>query len=208
MNRTKNQRGFGAVEIIILVVILAIIGVGGWYVWQSQNNSNPSVNNPNSQTETTKNTQTFSDERLPFAFEYPKEWVIKVDEKIREGQPLPDKYSIFLNTKDIAYTEMPIGGSEVSVGVKVNIVVSKSTLNSPQGVFTGLRASAQGKTNVTVSGLPAVEYEFGYESQPGRYVDFIKDGRLYSVSYFSAGNERSSVDFEGYKALISSFDFK
>lgn len=33
MNR--NQKGFGVVEIIVLVVILALICVGGWYVWQA-----------------------------------------------------------------------------------------------------------------------------------------------------------------------------
>lgn len=208
MNRTKNQRGFGAVEIIILVVVLAIIGFGGWYVWQAQNNSSQSTGGTNSQPEAPKNKEAFSDGRLPFTFEYPNGWVIKIDEKIQEGQPLPDKYSIFLNTKDRAYAEMPIGGTEVSVGAEVNISVSKTALSSPQGVFTGLRASAQDKSEITVAGISAVEYEFGYESQPGRYVDFIKDGRLYSISYFSAANERTSGNFSDYKALISSFSFK
>lgn len=208
MNRTNNQRGFGAVEIIILVVVLAIIGFGGWYVWQAQNNSSQSTGGTNSQPEAPKNKEAFSDGRLPFTFEYPNGWVIKIDEKIQEGQPLPDKYSIFLNTKDRAYAEMPIGGTEVSVGAEVNISVSKTALSSPQGVFTGLRASAQDKSEITVAGISAVEYEFGYESQPGRYVDFIKDGRLYSISYFSAANERTSGNFSDYKALISSFSFK
>lgn len=208
MNRIKNQRGFGTVEIIILVVILAIIGFGGWYIWQTQNNSSQSTGGTNSQPKTPKNKEAFSDSRLPFIFEYPNGWVIKIDDKVQEGQPLPDKYSIFLNTKDRAYAEMPIGGTEVSVGAEVNISVSKTALSSPQGVFTGLRASAQDKSEITVGGVSAVEYEFGYESQPGRYVDFIKDGRLYSISYFSAANERTSGFFSDYKALISSFSFK
>ncbi|HVI69658.1 MAG TPA: hypothetical protein VM581_04325 [Magnetospirillaceae bacterium] len=35
MNR--NQKGFGVVEIIIILVVLAAVGVGAWYVWQANN---------------------------------------------------------------------------------------------------------------------------------------------------------------------------
>jgi hypothetical protein len=37
----KNEKGFGLVEIIIIIVILGVIGFGGWYVWQANNPPQP-----------------------------------------------------------------------------------------------------------------------------------------------------------------------
>jgi hypothetical protein len=36
----KNQKGFGAVEGLLILVIVGILGFVGWYVWHSKNNAN------------------------------------------------------------------------------------------------------------------------------------------------------------------------
>lgn len=209
--KTK-QSGFGVVEVIVIVVVVALVGVGGWYVW-SANQKQPSSSNANqtgadtpSPVDSTKTA--FSDASAPFSFEYPKEWTLKASPALTPGQPLPDDYSITLETPDIGFGEMPIGGTEVNRGAQVIIRTSKSNLQDVHGVFTGLRASAQNKSDTTVAGQAAVEYEYGYESQPGHYFDFLHDGRLYSVGYFSAENERNSGNYSGYIEMVKSLRLK
>lgn len=206
-----RQLGFGVVEVIIIVVIIALVGVGGWYVWSSNQQPSPSATNQNDTalpppSDSTK--KTFSDDSAPFAFEYPKDWTLKASPTLTPGQPLPDDYSITLETPDIGFGEMPIGGTEVNQGAQVVVRMSKSTLQDVHGVFTGLRASAQNKSDTTVAGQAAVEYEYGYESQPGHYFDFLHNGRLYSVSYFSAGNERESGNYASYIDMVKSLSLR
>ena len=42
-----NQKGFGAVEIVLLVVLVGIIAGAGWYVYQSQKKTKESLDNAN-----------------------------------------------------------------------------------------------------------------------------------------------------------------
>ena len=47
----KDQKGFGAVEVIIIAVIVGVIGLGGWFV-RSKNKkttstATPALNTPN-----------------------------------------------------------------------------------------------------------------------------------------------------------------
>jgi type II secretory pathway pseudopilin PulG len=44
----NNQKGFSAVEGLLVFVIVAIIGFVGWYVWHSKNNTNQSLSAANS----------------------------------------------------------------------------------------------------------------------------------------------------------------
>lgn len=210
MKRNTNQRGFGAVEIIIIVVVLALIGVGGWYVWQTQTKppQNQTQDTPNGQTTPPKTTETFSDSRVPFTFEYPKGWTVKVDERLKEGQPLPDQYSVELQAPGTTLTEQPIGGHFVTTGARVRILDTRTTLTNIQDKFSGFYAQAKDRVNTTVAGAAAVEYAFTYESDPGIFTDFVKDGRDYSLGFYAEDDERASVQFADYKTLVSSFKFK
>lgn len=49
----NNQKGFGTVEIILIVVIVALIGVVGWFVYKNHNKTTPSST-------TTANTTSFT----------------------------------------------------------------------------------------------------------------------------------------------------
>lgn len=51
MKRLNSQDGFGAVEVLLILVVVACIGIAGWYVWQRSNKhnvvtSNASVSKP------------------------------------------------------------------------------------------------------------------------------------------------------------------
>jgi type II secretory pathway pseudopilin PulG len=59
----KNEKGFSAVEALIVLVIVGLIGCVGWYVWQSQNNnektnSSLKTNNTQSNSEQAKGQNT------------------------------------------------------------------------------------------------------------------------------------------------------
>lgn len=41
----KNQKGFGAVEGLLILVIVGLVGFIGWYVYHTKNNANSSYNN-------------------------------------------------------------------------------------------------------------------------------------------------------------------
>lgn len=41
----KNQKGFGVVEGLLILVIMGLIGFIGWYVWQSKNSVSSTYNN-------------------------------------------------------------------------------------------------------------------------------------------------------------------
>ena len=41
----NNQKGFGTVELIIVLVVVGLLGFAGWYVWQKNNKSDDSQNN-------------------------------------------------------------------------------------------------------------------------------------------------------------------
>lgn len=52
-----NQKGFGAVEVIIVLVVVGLIGGAGWYVWQK--------NKDNDSTKTTQNDRPSKSENKP-----------------------------------------------------------------------------------------------------------------------------------------------
>jgi hypothetical protein len=35
----KNQKGFGAIELLIVIAIVIVVGFGVWYIWHSKNNT-------------------------------------------------------------------------------------------------------------------------------------------------------------------------
>ena len=49
MNKiSKSENGFGAVEILLLVLILVVVGFGGYYVWYTQHKTNADKTTTNS----------------------------------------------------------------------------------------------------------------------------------------------------------------
>ena len=37
----KNQRGFGAIEVLLVIVVVGLVGFGGWYVWHHSKTNTP-----------------------------------------------------------------------------------------------------------------------------------------------------------------------
>lgn len=60
MMSKNSERGFAAIEAVLIIIILAIIGFTGWYVWHSKQNADKVLSTPTSNT--TPNTETSSSE--------------------------------------------------------------------------------------------------------------------------------------------------
>lgn len=90
MKVSNNQKGFSAVEALIIIVIVGLLSFGGWYVWQNQRNSAASntTNQPskdlvvnNKELDRQKNNlmagwlDYSSSQEAGFSLRYPQTWV-------------------------------------------------------------------------------------------------------------------------------------
>lgn len=75
---SKNQKGFGAIEAIIVVVLVAVVGYIGWYVWNQNNKpadqNTVTNNNQPSKADTYAGWLACSDTTLGITFKYPANW--------------------------------------------------------------------------------------------------------------------------------------
>jgi hypothetical protein len=208
MRKFSYQQGFGAVEAIVFVIVLSLVGFGGWYIWQAQSQPHDAGALPPQANQQQKSTLTFDDKLIPFTFEYPKDWTVKIPDSIKEGRPLPNQYSIELRAPGTVETEQPIGGLFITKGARILVSDTKTTLTDIQDKFLGFYAQAKDRANVTVNGVAAVEYTFAYESDPGVFTDLVINGRDYSLGLYAEGDEKTSAFFNAYKTLVSSFKLK
>lgn len=87
--KINNQKGFGMVEVIIILIVLALLGTVGWYVWKKQNDKEKKGASTTSQ-QTNKDNPAAVEEKAPdatadwttytntpgkFSFKHPKTWV-------------------------------------------------------------------------------------------------------------------------------------
>ncbi len=93
----ENQKGFGLVEAILIVLILGVVGFVGWYVWQAKNTASKpsdatSQNNNDSDTTGSEETEfdtaaVYTNKKLGFSFVYPrKDWKQFEEYDIKSGE--------------------------------------------------------------------------------------------------------------------------
>lgn len=81
----KNQKGFGVVETLLILVILGLIGFSGWYVWHVKQTTDKNLAYNNSSTPTTSTIKTdllaggttYTAPDKSFSVTYPKGWLTK-----------------------------------------------------------------------------------------------------------------------------------
>lgn len=95
----KNNKGFGAIEALLIVVIIGILGFTGWYVWNSHKKTNSiynAANQVNSSTTTypkgsakkkpavdpTADWVAYSSKEGQYSLKYPKTWVTFAEPKL------------------------------------------------------------------------------------------------------------------------------
>jgi hypothetical protein len=82
----KNQKGFGAIEGLLILVITIIIGFAGWYVWHTKNNTNSTYSSTANTTKSSSGTKSIAPNPYTgwktyssplnsgLSFKYPADW--------------------------------------------------------------------------------------------------------------------------------------
>lgn len=74
----SNQKGFSAVELLLILVFIGVIGSVGWYVWQSKNNSTSQITSNTNTDEKPKDPyegwRTYESKLSGITFRYPSDW--------------------------------------------------------------------------------------------------------------------------------------
>jgi hypothetical protein len=81
---TTNEKGFSAVEAIIILVIIAALGFGGWYVWHSKQDKSKDASTSTAKTSDSDQAKKdfelpagwtlYENKELGFNFAYPEVW--------------------------------------------------------------------------------------------------------------------------------------
>lgn len=81
-----NQKGFSAVEILVVIVVIGLLGAVGWLVYDRQNNKSSETPDTKPSTSITQNSPADKNEELPasklkydkgsYAFLYPDTWAV------------------------------------------------------------------------------------------------------------------------------------
>ncbi len=214
-----NQKGFSAVEVVIVVVVLGLIGGLGWYIKEhrtdkkTQSTTQTSSNSPTSAPQASKDPyegwKTYSDDPNGITFKYPADWTAKSGGYGEAGKLMP--YTI--NSPDMKSQTEPIGSEAVTAGTNISLVVEDrlgKTLD--QRFEPGLQNWPDGKGPTKearkIGDKPAYEYEYGYESQPARSIVFVSGKYYVTGSLSSQDISKNSRDYPTLVKILESVAIK
>lgn len=113
----KNQKGFSAVEIAMVIFIIGLVSLVGWLVWD-RNKSDKSIS-----TDSTSQSETVVEEEVSVEYEavIPSGWVAKSDENTKLSYAVPSAWG------DKVTLEKYTVGDNVSVGFGAPVKLRYST---------------------------------------------------------------------------------
>ena len=152
----------------------------------------------------------FEGPKVPFTFSYPSSWALQSNAPVTYDNALPDSYVTTLAAPGTKEVGMPSGGSELKSGATITVSVSaKPGVKTLAEATVSLPGEKPTPANVTVSGQPAIEYEYGYEGPKRLYTQVLKDGIMYTFMFEVQGtNLKGSEHYKAYQDLVKSFAFK
>lgn len=192
MGKLKNdQKGFSAVEAVMLVVIVALIGTVGWMVYKNQHKTavtttttQPTQTSSSSASrQPVSNTTTYTDSSKLFTISYPTSWAVD-ESAINAETPYP-----LANKKRVELT--PPNSPKSSDGVTPNaaFVIAFKT-NDTQGVLSN---NSFGDKQISVQNLTINGYKALYNQD-------ISTGATQSPTYTE---DRYAVTNNGITLLFS-----
>jgi Tfp pilus assembly protein FimT len=161
----KNEAGFGAVELLIILAVVALIGGVGYFVYKNQHKATTaSVTTTTTPTPTKSVTATpaktttptpaqdtrlqYENKDLGLTFKYPSDWKI-VDESDNLGT------LIRVQSPDFVRGDQSVSGTQISVSLNA----SHNTYSADkQGAATSTYGYHNDVKDLTVGGKPAFSY--------------------------------------------------
>lgn len=218
-----NAKGFGAIEVLLILVILGIVGGTGFYVYSA----NKKIGNGNDGTTFTQKKDAakkepekldkFTHSQLGYSFNVPKGWTAVETEPWSENdyKKVEVKSPDYLNEEreEEGYPSVESGARIIlSVSPEGNYPVNVDDIESKKNS----ESTHEGKVEVvSVDGQKALQYIWAYEGPPRYIIEFNKDSNNYYFHIDSAfdGNYKSLEEkFGKYKSefstVINSFKFK
>lgn len=207
----KNEKGFSAVEILVVVVIVGLIGAVGWLVYDRQNGKTATNSTQTDTADTTKETETPEVTTKEYkgkliSFQYPKEWTPATETKTNVDE------FVSLKTADYKTGEASIGGEEVKAGAIVSVSVMKTSATTIQAVEapyirgTVLQSKIQdGEVQlkeITTGGVKAYEFTWQYEGDGSRVVEFISNGLFVHAVLDTTGDETAQTQYQPFLNML------
>lgn len=215
MNK-KQQKGFGIIGVLLVIVLLAVIGGAGWYAYNKYGlktnvnvgvkpinnlNLNANVNaniNANANVSVdTSNWQTFTNNNYHYQLSYPENWFYLP--KAMSGPPAPAS-AFFANVQETAsqnYASLDIIVSELS----------GETLET-WAEITSLENDGYTKTSVTVDGQAAKRLERRtLASDNGATLYVAKDNYMYRLTWGATSQDVYTNNSAILEAIVKSFKF-
>lgn len=204
----KNEKGFGVVEVILILVIIGIIGFTGWRVYEANREASqvPIDNStivPREKSSVPDGWKKYENKDLSFSFAYPEEWgevIVSNETTPHEGGHYYldfskyDQFKVAIKTADYIYTGLGRGVPQVNGFTNFDeefqkiekefSEVIKKTLDTLVYVYAeGLNGS------ITAAGIARTD------KQPG-----LEFGLITPISSFNLSDE---TIFELYEGNIS-----
>jgi Tfp pilus assembly protein PilE len=221
---SKNQKGFGLIEALIIVVILGLVSGVGFYVWKlTKENSDKQLN-----TQTTQQTSpppaasanseylAYTNSNLGYSLKYPSSW--KKEEKIYKAgeNSTADSEGVTFYSPEFKPKESSVFG-EIQDGAVISVEVYNTT-NGHKDIYEYRDADGiygvddLGNPNdtkdITFKGLKAVEgYDCGHPRGGLLCLVFIYNGWFYQINFESKEGEKAtdSKYYTEYKKMLESF---
>jgi type II secretory pathway pseudopilin PulG len=187
----KNQKGFSALETLLVLVIIGLTGFVGWYVWNARNSADKSLDSAsgnnlkvlkNTPIEDVGNTgptptgwKVYKDPTYKFSFAYPADWVIHTD-TFKSGDSA-DGSIYFANANEVNHgsgsTGFSVYVSDLSFAKLVRAAKGEEFLQKNTRTpkkYTGTEASVK-KGNYSGVRLTPTEWDASaYYFQVGQHV--------------------------------------
>jgi hypothetical protein len=192
----NNQKGFSAVEAIVILAVIGILGFGGWYVWQSNEKDQPTKTSSSDSavdsTDSTKLATTLTSHSKVFSLFLPDGWKFTNDTELDYAHAIGlSNMTYKAGTPAVVVDEMGHRGGGITTASLV--IQSGSTIDlenyfgasEEQGVFKANDGTEGKKYLFTAKEgnetLVAGTKSYGYK--------FVKGGKTVVVQYLQLPGE-------------------
>lgn len=208
----KNEKGFGLVETLLVLILITLVGFVGWSVWHSNNKSSKpvsSVAHQSDQTNKSVDGVLLSKDYLPFTLRYPNTWEIRSESPTNYGFD-----AIELQAKGSVVETG--NGEDLKSGALINIMKTSDRSTNPETSVEEYASSSQdakflkNKRTFTVDGIEALAYDLDRTADSGtslHQVRFYKDSVLY-VLYMDNRQYTQPQYKAAFDTTVKSIHFK